>query len=145
DAFYIGGTKNAFLFGEAIVIVNPALREDFRFIIKQRGGMFAKGRLIGIQFEEMFKDNLYFEIGRGSNEKAKRLREGIKAAGYEFMVDSPTNQIFPIFPEEMVQRLEKDFFFYRWAAPKDGKTPIRLVTSWVTTDEDIDAFLNAIK
>ena len=145
DAFYIGGTKNAFLFGEALVIVNPALKEDFRFIIKQRGGMFAKGRLIGIQFEEMFKDELYFEIGRGSNEKAAKLREGIKAAGYKFMVDSPTNQIFPIFPEEMVKRLEKDFFFYRWAAPKDGMTPIRLVTSWVTTDEDIKAFLDAIK
>lgn len=144
DAFYIGGTKNGFLFGEALVIVNDALKEDFRFIIKQKGGMFAKGRLIGIQFEEMFKDNLYFDLAEKTNSLAKKLREGIAAKGYDFFVNSPTNQIFPILPEEKVQELEKDFFFYRWAPPVDGMTPIRLVTSWVSTEEDIEAFLNAI-
>lgn len=144
DAFYIGGTKNGFLFGEALVIVNPALKEDYRYIVKQKGGMFAKGRLIGIQFEEMFKDDLYLELAEQTNAHAKRLREGIAAKGYEFMVDSPTNQIFPVLPEEMVKKLEEKYFFYRWAPEKDGMTPIRLVTSWVTTDEDIDSFLSDI-
>jgi len=141
DAFYIGGTKNGFLFGEALIIVNPALKEDFRFIIKQKGGMFAKGRLIGIQFEEMFKDNLYLEMSEKTNAFADKLREGIAAKGYDFFVDSPTNQIFPILPAAKVRELEEKYFFYRWAPEKDGMIPIRLVTSWVTTDEDIDSFL----
>ena len=144
DAFYIGGTKNACLFGEALVIVNPQLKPDFRFSIKQKGGMFAKGRLIGIQFEEMFKDNLYFDIAAETNAYAKKLSDGIRAKGYDFIVDSPSNQIFPIFPQTLVEKLEKEYNFYRWASVEDDKIAIRLVTAWTTTDEDVESFLASI-
>lgn len=144
DAFYIGGTKNGFLFGEALVIVNPGLKEDFRFIMKQRGGMLAKGRLLGIQFHEMFKDGLYFKLAEHANEMAKFLREGIKEKGYDFLVHSPTNQIFPILPTSLVSKLEKDFFFYRWCPFDKERTVIRLVTSFATVKEDVDSFIEAI-
>lgn len=144
DAFYIGGTKNAFLMGEALVIVNPALKENFRYMIKQKGGMFAKGRLIGLQFEEMFKDNLYFDIAAETNRFAKMLRDGIAAKGYSFYTDSPSNQVFPVFPKELVKKLEEKYFFYHWGEVDADHTAIRLVTSWVTTEEDINSFLSDI-
>lgn len=144
DAFYIGGTKNGFLFGEALVIVNPVLKEDFRFMIKQRGGLLAKGRLIGTQFLAMFQDDLYFKTAKHANDMALMLREGIKDKGYDFFVNSPTNQIFPIFPTRKVEELEKSFFFYRWCPYEKDKTVIRLVTSFATKPEDINAFLKAI-
>ena len=144
DAFYIGGTKNGFLMGEALVIVNPALKEDFRFMIKQRGGMFAKGRLIGIQFEEMFRDNLYFDLAAETNAYAGKLREGIREKGYSFMVESPSNQIFPLFTPEKVRELEKKYFFYPYLPLDNGLVPIRLVCSWATTQEDVDSFLQVL-
>ncbi len=145
DAFYIGGTKNGFLFGEALVIVNDSLKKDFRYIIKQRGGMFAKGRLLGIQFETMFKNDLYFSIAKKTNDMATHLRGGIAAAGYEFFVDSPTNQIFPIFPNGLVEKLEKKYFFYRWCPYGSEKTVIRLVTSFTTQEEEISEFIKDIQ
>ena len=117
-------------------------------MIKQRGGMFAKGRLIGVQFEALLEsgeNSVFYEIGRHENRLAMKLKEGIAACGYEFYGTSPTNQIFPIFPTEMVRELEKDFFFYDWAPAGEGKRVIRLVTSWGSTDEDVDAFIEAIK
>ncbi len=141
DAFYIGGTKNGFLFGEALVISNPALKSDFRYMIKQRGGMFAKGRLLGLQFEEMFRDNLYFDIAADTNRRAKTLRDGIAAKGYKFMSNSPSNQVFPIFKAEKVAELEKKYFFLPQEYYDDGTIAIRLVCSWSTTDKDIEAFL----
>ncbi len=144
DAFYIGGTKNGFLFGEALVIVNDALKKDFRYLIKQRGGMFAKGRLLGIQFETMFKNDLYFDLARKTNDMASMLRKGIAEKGYEFFVDSPTNQIFPIFPTPLVESLEKKYFFYRWCPYGLENTAIRLVTSFTTTEQEINEFLKDI-
>jgi len=117
-------------------------------MIKQNCGMLAKGRLIGVQFEALLEggeNSLFFQIGAHENAMAKKLREGIAACGYEFDGTSTTNQIFPIFPTEMVRELEKEFFFYDWAAAGEGKRVIRLVTSWGTTEEDVDAFLNALK
>lgn len=144
DAFYLGGTKNGFLFGEALIIVNDALKKDFRYMIKQRGGMFAKGRLLGIQFETMFKDDLYFDLAKRTNAMAAILREGIAAKGYDFFVDSPTNQIFPIFPTPLVDALEKKYFFYRWCPYGLENTAIRLVTSFTTTEQEIHEFLKDI-
>ncbi|MGL4484731.1 MAG: threonine aldolase family protein [Anaerovoracaceae bacterium] len=144
DAFYIGGTKNGGLFGEAIVISNPDLKEDFRYLIKQKGGMFAKGRLIGAQFIEFFKYGLYYELGQNANKLAKQLSDGIKEKGYEMYIDSPSNQIFPIFPNEQIEKLENDFFFYIWRDLGNGKSAIRLVTSWGSSQDDVDAFLSAI-
>ena len=141
DAFYIGGTKNGFLFGEALVIVNPALKEDFRFIIKQKGGLLAKGRLLSIQFEVMFKNNLYFDLAKRTNELAEILRKGITEKGYSFLVDSPTNQLFPIFPNALVDKLEENYFFYRWCPYDKEHSVIRLVTSFTSTEDEINQFL----
>ncbi len=141
DAFYIGGTKNGFLFGEALIIVNPNLKEDFRYILKQKGGLLAKGRLLGLQFKVMFENNLYFELAKKTNDLASALRKGIKKKGYEFLVDSPTNQVFPIFPNALVEALEKDYFFYRWRPYDNDNTVVRLVTSFTSTEEDINRFL----
>lgn len=144
DAFYIGGTKNGFLFGEALVIVSPSLKEDFRYILKQKGGLLAKGRLLGVQFKVMFENDLYFELAKKTNDLASALRRGIKKKGYEFLVDSPTNQVFPIFPNSLVEKLEKDYFFYRWCPYDKDNTVVRLVTSFTSTEEDINKFLEDI-
>ncbi len=144
DAFYIGGTKNGALLGEALVIKNKAMGENFRFMIKRQCGLLAKGRILGVQFEALLKggeDSLYYEIAAHANRAADRIREGLKALGVEFLGDSPTNQIFPVLPVKTVEELRKDFFFYDWAKESDGMLPVRIVTSWGTTDEDVDAFL----
>ena len=148
DAFYIGGTKNGALFGEALVVTSPVIDDHFRYMIKRQGGMLAKGRLIGVQFEALLEggeNSVYFEIGSHENRLAKKLREGLSALGISFYSDSPTNQIFPIFPTPVVEALEKDFLFYRWAPEKDGMTPIRLVTGWGTKECEADAFLEKAK
>ena len=147
DAFYIGGTKNGALFGEVLVIRNPEINDHFRWMIKQKCGMLAKGRLLGVQFEALLeggKNSIYFEMAAHANAMAKKLKEGIAAKGYGFDGVSQTNQIFPVLPAEKVKELEKDFFFYEWVPEKDGKIVIRLVTSWGTTEEDVDAFLKAL-
>ncbi len=144
DAFYIGGTKNGAMFGEALVIMRDALKEDFRFHIKQRGGMLAKGRFFGIQFAELFKDGLYFDLARHANNMAQLLKNGITGGGYEFFTDSPTNQLFPIFPNMLVQHLEETVSFEPWDTAGDRASVIRLVTSWGTTEEDIMGFLKSL-
>jgi len=148
DAFYIGGTKCGALFGEALVILNPKIDDHFRWMIKRQGGMLAKGRLIGVQFEALFEggeDSLYFEIGRSENEAADRIRSALRELGIEFLGTSPTNQIFPILPAKVVKELESDFFFYEWAPEQDGMIPVRLVTGWGTTEDDVEALITRIK
>ncbi|MGN0711382.1 MAG: threonine aldolase family protein [Anaerovoracaceae bacterium] len=144
DAFYIGGTKNGALFGEALVILNPKLNEDFRWILKQSGSMLAKGRLLGVQFEEFFKDDLYFKLGQHANDMAKLLRDGIAAKGYRFLTDSPSNQLFPIFPNELVAKLEKEVAFEKEGPVGDNEYSIRFVTSWATPEEDVKKLLELI-
>ena len=109
DVFYIGGTKNGALFGEAVVVSSPELMPCFRYMIKQKGGMLAKGRLLGIQFAELFRDDLYFDLARHAVTLAQKLQKGIAELGYPFMLKSPTNQIFPIFPDELIYQLEDKF------------------------------------
>ncbi|WP_313373366.1 low specificity L-threonine aldolase [Chishuiella sp.] len=144
DIFYIGGTKNGALLGEAIVINNLQLNEDFRYHIKQKGGMLAKGRLIGIQFAELFKNNLFFELGLHANKMAKKLAEGISEKGFDFLTEPSSNQIFPIFSIELIKKLQKDFEFFTWEKIDDEHAAIRLVTSWATIEEKVDEFLNKI-
>ncbi len=143
DAFYIGGTKNGALFGEALVILNDSLKENFRFIMKQRGGLLAKGRLLGIQFQELFKDDLFFDLAAHANKMADILRNGLINNGIEFEIDSPSNQIFPVFENQKIADLEKDFFFYRWHPIDHERTSIRLVTSFMSKEEEVNAFLDA--
>ena len=146
DAFYIGGTKNGALFGEALVILNDALKPDFRYNIKQRGGMLAKGWLLGIQFEQLFAEpGRYTALAAHANAMALRLKEGIAALGYPFFCDSVTNQQFPIFPDGVVKALEPDFGFEFSSKPDAEHTCIRLVTSWATPEANVDAFLAALK
>lgn len=144
DAFYIGGTKNGALFGEALVIIKDSLKKYFRYVTKQTVGLLAKGRLLGIQFEELMKDDLYFDLAAHANKMAEMLTEGLKAKGIEFEVDSPSNQIFPIFNNDDITELEKDFFFYRWHPVNDNETSIRLVTSFVTKEVEVYEFLKAV-
>lgn len=145
DAFYIGGTKNGILFGEALVITNPELKKNMRFVIKQRGGLLAKGRLIGIQFEELFKDNLYYDISRHTNNMAKRLKNGIKDIGYELVTEPATNLIFTILPNEIHEQLGK-YCYYEAENPHDENTiEARFVTSWATPEEDVDTLLELLR
>ena len=144
DAFYIGGTKNGALMGEALVICSEDLKSDFRYHIKQKGGLLAKGRLLGIQFEELFKDELYFELANHGNKMASKLRKGFTELGYSFLTHSPSNQVFPILPNQLIEKLEKDYSFYRWKKMSDEESAIRLVTSWATLEDHIDQFLNKL-
>jgi len=141
DAFYIGGTKNGLLFGEALVIVNPSLRSDFRYMMKQRGGLLAKGFLLGIQFRVLLEDGLYIEQARHANDMANKLREGLLAAGISFFVHNDTNQVFLLAPTEKMPLLEERVSFERWGPEENGFVPIRFVTSWATTAEEIESVL----
>lgn len=145
DVFYIGGTKNGGLLGEAIVILNKNLQEHFRYHMKQRGALLAKGSVLGIQFQELFKDNLYFQLARHANEMASKLATGIKEAGYSFLTDSTTNQIFPIFPNIIIDKLKVNYGFYVWSKIDDTHSSIRLVTSWATKEQAVEDFLTNLK
>ena len=139
DAFYIGGTKNGALLGEALVIVNPALQADARYLIKQRGALLAKGTVLGAQFRELFEDGLYLQLAAHANAMAQRLSQGLAAAGAEFVIASPTNQQFVVVTAAQLQVLEQHYEFERWEARADGRIAIRFVTSWATRAEAVDA------
>lgn len=143
DCFYIGGTKSGALFGEALVVVNRSLQKEIDYSIKRRGAMMAKGRLMGLQFLALFEDGLYYEIGRRENQMAHRLRLGIERAGYEFYTDSRTNQLFPILPSAVAERLAEDFRFMVQMR-MGARTVVRFVVSWATTQADIDALIDAM-
>lgn len=144
DVFYIGGTKNGALFGEALIICNDQLKPDFRFMVKQRGAMLAKGWLLGIQFETLFQNHLLYDMAAHANEMAIVLRDAFIARGYSFASDSMTNQLFPILPDSMVERLSEHYTFNidrRW---DDSHTIIRLVTSWATTNEGVQSLIQEL-
>lgn len=144
DAFYIGGTKNGVLFGEALVLTTPC--PHFRWHMKQRGAILAKGRLLGVQFKAILTDGLYFDLARHANDLAFRLRDGITALGYPFPVPSPSNQQFPILPNTVVERLqEMGYEFEIDHAVDDDHTCIRLVTSWATPESAVEKFLKDLK
>ena len=145
DAFYIGGTKNGALFGEALVICKEELKEDFRYHIKQRGGLLAKGRLLGIQFEEFFQGNLYFELAAHANRMADHLNDCFLDLGCKFLTHSPSNQIFPILPNSIIEKLEEDYSFYRWKKIDNKSSAIRLVTSWTTDEKEVLMFIEKLK
>lgn len=140
DVFYIGGTKAGALFGEAVVIAAPAIKEDFRYLIKQHGGMLAKGRLLGLQFDTLFTDSLYFQIAAHANTLADRLRGVFQDLGYPLLVPGVTNQVFPILPDQVLAELEKDFAFTEQERVDASHRAVRLCTSWATPKENVDAF-----
>lgn len=144
DVFYIGGTKVGALFGEAVVIMNESLKKDFRFIMKQRGGRLAKGRLLGIQFDALFTDDLYFKISRHAIEMAHQIRDIFVSAGYPLLFDSPTNQQYPIMPDAELAEIGKSFGYEYWERVDETHSGVRFCASWATTQENVDALREAV-
>ena len=148
DVFYIGGTKNGALFGEALVICRPEIDDHFRWMIKRQGGMLARGRLIGVQFEALLEggeDSLFFKTAAHANEMAKLIREELGGLGIGFYSDSPTNQVFPILPKKVVEELKSEFAFHEWTPERDGMIPVRFVTAWGTEEKDVMMLAQRIK
>ena len=141
DVFYIGGTKCAALFGEAVVIPDPKLIPHFFTIIKQHGALFAKGRILGIQFDELFTDDLYMKVGQSAVEEAAIIKEALIKAGYQLAFDTPTNQIFITLEDAELERLSKTIEFSFWEKADDTHTVVRVATSWATRREDTQQLL----
>lgn len=144
DVFYIGGTKVGALFGEAVVIAHPELQKDFRYMIKQKGGMLAKGRLLGIQFETLFEDGLYWRVSEHAIHLADKLREAFIEKGYSFLVENTTNQIFPIMEDTKLEELGEKFGFSYQQRVDETHSAVRFCTSWATKEENIDALIAAL-
>ena len=145
DVFYIGGTKVGALFGEAVVISHPALKEDFRYLIKQHGGMLAKGRLLGLQFDVLMEDELYLKISTHAVEQADRIRQKIRDLGYPFLVEGISNQIFAIFPDSLLEQLSEKFVFCEQERMDDSHRAVRFCTSWATRPEDVYALCRELE
>lgn len=145
DAFFIGGTKNGALLGEALVIKNMEVKEEFRYLIKQKGALLAKGRILGIQFNELFTDNLYFDLAAHANSMANFMADELKKLNVDFLIESNTNQIFPIIKNDIIDKLLKNFSFYIWQEVDKDHSAIRLITSWATSKEAVENFINAYK
>lgn len=141
DIFYIWWTKNGALLWEAIVIVNDKLKEDFRYNMKQKWAMLAKWRILWIQFEELFQDNLYLKLWEHANNMAFKIAESIEKKWYNFLTKPESNQIFPILPNNLIKKLSKDFDFYVWQKIDEKNFAIRIVTSWATKKEDVERFI----
>ena len=144
DAFYFGGTKNGALFGEAIVICNDALKPDFRFCLKQKGALIAKGAVIGAQFEALLDNGLYDKLARHANGMALKLANGIGEAGYDFLYPVETNMIFPVFPQRITEKLHQSYDFHDWLKTGD-MIAARFVTSWATPEGIVDEFLGDLR
>ncbi len=144
DAFYIGGTKNGAVFGEALVITNSALQEDFKYYMKQRGALLAKGRFLGIQFIKLFENNLFYDLAIHANQMATRIDETLTACGFETFVPTETNQLFPILSHAEFETLSQQFDFEMWEPYDDLHYVTRFVTSWATTEESVKCFTSAL-
>ena len=145
DVFYIGGTKVGALFGEAVVITNPNLKKDFRYMIKQKGGMLAKGRLLGIQFLSLLEDDLYFKITEHANKLALKIRDAFLEKGCSFRYDSVTNQQFPILHNEYIEKLKENYAFSFWEKIDENHTAVRFCTSWATKEDDVEKLVSDIR
>ena len=144
DVFYIGGTKVGALFGEAVVFTKKNAPRQFVTLIKQHGALLAKGRLLGLQFDTLFTDGLYFEISRHAIQMAERLKKGLREKGCKFLIDSPTNQQFVVLDQDTIRRLEEQVAFSIWEPVDENHTAVRFATSWATTPEMVDALLELL-
>ena len=145
DIFYIGGTKVGTLFGEAVVIVNDNLKKDFRYHIKQHGGMFAKGRLLGIQFETMFENGLYLEVADHAVSLALKIRKAFEEKGIPFRYDSFTNQQFPILENTQIEKLKENYAISFWEPIDETHSAVRFCTSWATDPSSVDTLIEDLK
>lgn len=144
DVFYIGGTKVGALFGEAVVAANPQRLPHFFPLVKQHGALLAKGRLLGIQFETLFTDNLYQKMGEHAVRLAMKLKKAFTDRGYKMFIDSPTNQQFVCLPNDEIDRLSQYAGFELWGPKGEKESKVRFVTNWATTEEDVDAFIELL-
>lgn len=145
DVFYIGGTKNGALLGEALIIVNDKYKEDFRYLIKQRGALMAKGFVAGIQFEALFENNLFFELAEHANEMAEIIGKELLQCGYEFYVKPCSNQLFPIVPDSLLEKLSEEFSYSVQFKYNETSSVIRFVTSFATTPKSVNALCEFIR
>lgn len=145
DVFYIGGTKVGALFGEAVVILNDALKTDFRYIMRQEGGLVAKGRLLGIQFSELLRDGFYIETGRRADRLADEIRKACEDRGYPFLVPNNTNQIFPVIPDAVLESWKDKYAFAYQCRVDESHSAVRFCTSWATRPEDVKALADDIR
>ncbi len=145
DVFYIGGTKNGALLGEALVICKQELREDFRYMIKQRGAMMAKGFVVGLQFEALFEQGLYYELGSHANRMAEKIAKAFTDKGIPFFAPVCSNQLFPILSDEIIDKMAENFGFQIQERVDDKHCAIRLVTSWATIESNVDRLIEFIQ
>ena len=145
DVFYIGGTKVGALFGEAVVILNDALKKDFRYIMRQEGGLVAKGRLLGIQFSELLRDGFYIETGRRADRLADEIRKACEDRGYPFLVPNNTHQIFPVIPDAVLESWKDKYAFAYQCRVDESHSAVRFCTSWATRPEDVKALADDIR
>lgn len=144
DIFWIGGTKAGALFGEAIVIPNRALSDDFDFHLKQRGALLAKGRALGLQFRSLFGDGLFERAAHTSNELARTLADGITAAGFSLAAETESNQVFAVLPNSLITQLSESYRFYTWEPRPNDASVVRLVTSWATDPAHVERFVSML-
>lgn len=144
DVFYIGGTKNGAMLGEAVVITNDRLKEGFRYVMKQRGALLAKGYLIGLQYDVLFTDDLGYRLARHANAMAEKLQKGLIECGVKFDGPCASNQIFPVLDNEKIETLAKDYLFAIWEKGEE-KSTIRLVCAYNTPEEKVDEFIEAYR
>ena len=145
DVFYIGGTKVGAMFGEAVVISDPEIAQDFRYLIKQRGGMLAKGWLLGTQFKALLQDGLYTQIAAHANNMADMLRDTFTGCGYPLLVESRTNQVFPVLPDKLLDVISQSFTFTEMHRVDETHRAVRFCTSWATKEEDVTALCALIE
>lgn len=145
DLFYIGGTKNGALFGECLVISNENYKKDFRYNLKQRGALLAKGFSISLQYEALFEDDLYIKLGAKSNENAKYIADELKKLNIKFLVPVESNQLFPILDNQLIEKLRKEYLFYTWQVIDENNSAVRLCISWDTPNEIVKKFIEDVK
>lgn len=144
DLFYIGGTKNGALLGEAVIFSNHHLGAEFDYVLKQKGALLAKGRVLGIQFLELFREDLYFKLAHHANTMAQQIANAFRNKGYAFLTVSCTNQLFPILPMDAIAQLQQKYDFYIWKAIDADHAALRLITSWATPAHIVEEFVNDI-
>lgn len=145
DVFYIGGTKCGALLGEAVVITNPALQNDFKYNVKQRGALLAKGRALGAQFDTLFTDGLIFDLARHANAMARKIAGVFEELGYWFLCPPESNQLFPILKFSQIKKLAQKYDFFEWEELDEEHSALRLVTSWATPEEEVDRFIKDLR
>ncbi|KAG6059842.1 hypothetical protein E4U17_005537 [Claviceps sp. LM77 group G4] len=144
DIFWIGGTKNGALLGEAVVVKDAALARDFEFYVKQHGSLLAKSRIMGVEFAELFRETLYFDLARRGNLAAEALSRTIVGAGFALRAETETNQVFAVLPVQLVEELQREFVFYVWEKCDEDWAVVRLLTTWATDAAQLDKFQQTV-